>query len=297
MTHPPPPSSVARHQPRSLQQLRHLSLPIVPTYDPESGQWKVIPYIVRSPDAKRPRIEGPETMPGDGTEEDSLSPAEGSRSPTNAGDPVPEHGTQPAHMPVDDGITHEERHAPMGKRIPQKVGIASAASENASNKKPTGGSAAVNGFSASRNEEERQKAMMVHLVPLGGSTGTCPEIERILTRDKPDILIGRQRSSSGIGGNGVTCAHESCSRRHLMVSLKAKLLDNQKPQLILTVRDLSKSGSYLNGRKMKRHSLVELSLGDVLHITNNTAGDDLDAEVGWRVADASTTIAYWSSNR
>ncbi|KAF4678591.1 hypothetical protein FOZ62_003665 [Perkinsus olseni] len=190
MTHPPPPSSVARHQPRSLQQLRHLSLPIVPTYDPESGQWRVIPYIVRSPDAKRPRIEGPETMPGDGTEEDSLSPAEGSRSPTNAGDPVPEHGTQPAHMPVDDGITHEERHAPMGKRIPQKVGIASAASENASNKKPTGGSAAVNGFSASRNEEERQKAMMVHLVPLGGSTGTCPEIERILTRDKPDILIG-----------------------------------------------------------------------------------------------------------
>ncbi|KAF4758704.1 hypothetical protein FOZ63_004078, partial [Perkinsus olseni] len=156
-------------------------------------------------------------------------------------------------MPVDDGITHEERHAPMGKRIPQKVGIASAASENASNKKPTGGSAAVNGFSASRNEEERQKAMMVHLVPLGGSTGTCPEIERILTRDKPDILIGRQRSSSGTGGNVVTCAHESCSRRHLMVSLKAKLLDNQKPQLILTVRDLSKSGSYLNGRKMKRH--------------------------------------------
>lgn len=50
---------------------------------------------------------------------------------------------------------------------------------------------------------------------------------------------------------------------------------------------LGKSGSYINGRKMKRHSLVELGLGNVLHITNNTAGDDLDAEVGWRVADAS----------
>lgn len=67
----------------------------------------------------------------------------------------------------------------------------------------------MNAFSTSHIEEERQKAMMVdlvmalwhklryhkvHLVPLRGSDGRCPEIERILTRDKPDILIGKGSS-------------------------------------------------------------------------------------------------------
>lgn len=38
-------------------------------------------------------------------------------------------------MPIDDGITHEQRHAPMGKNSPQKTSTsATTGSDNTSDK-------------------------------------------------------------------------------------------------------------------------------------------------------------------